>query len=184
LLNLLAFGMSAVIGRRVQTIHRIKTNGWVAGVVGGVVAAWTMTQCGTWRVRLAQTPNRGTAEVPPVGPVTQDDRATAVFIRAAAHRVLKRRLTPSQLCRAIPIVRYGYGAVAGVAYGLLVDRVGGGVAAGAAWGTALWIVGDRIALPAVAGPDNGQAEHAQAFTCHLVYGLTTEAVRRFVRSLL
>jgi hypothetical protein len=114
--------------------------------------------------------------------VTHDDRVTAALVQAAARRVMRRGLTATELDRAIPLVRYGYGAAAGGAYGLMADRVGG-ITASATWGTVLWIVGDEIALRAIGGLEEASADRGQAFTCHLVYGLTTEAVRRVVRFL-
>jgi len=56
---------------------------------------------------------------------------------------------------------------------------------GAPFGTALWLGADEVAVPAfhLAGPPwkTPASVHARALAAHLVYGLTTEGVRRLVR---
>ena len=59
---------------------------------------------------------------------------------------------------------------------------------GAAFGTAVWGGADEIAVPML-GLSKPNAEypleaHAQAFAAHIVYGVTTELVRRAVRPLM
>jgi putative membrane protein len=60
--------------------------------------------------------------------------------------------------------------------------------AGIPFGAAVWLVADEVGVPA-AGLANGPAEyplstHASALAAHVVYGATTELVRRnLVRAL-
>jgi uncharacterized membrane protein YagU involved in acid resistance len=59
---------------------------------------------------------------------------------------------------------------------------------GAAFGTAVWAAADEVAVPLMGlsrpTTEHPPARHAHAFAAHIVYGVTTEVVRRGVRALL
>jgi putative membrane protein len=59
---------------------------------------------------------------------------------------------------------------------------------GAAYGTAVWAGADEIAMPALglSAPTDQQPfeRHFHSFAAHIVYGVTTELVRRGVRAAL
>jgi uncharacterized membrane protein YagU involved in acid resistance len=103
--------------------------------------------------------------------------------------VTHRHLTKEQKNKAGPIIHYAYGAVVGAIYGALAEMspaVTKGI--GTAYASAAWLVGDEIAVPKL-GLSEPPAEypvsvHANALASHLVYGTTTELVRRGVRAIL
>ena len=88
-----------------------------------------------------------------------------------------------------PIVHYAFGAIMGGVYGGLAEysslaRSGFGTS----FGGALFTGADLLAVPAfnLSPPLNKQPASALAtpFAAHIVYGVTTELVRRIVRAIL
>lgn len=86
-----------------------------------------------------------------------------------------------------PIVHYGFGALMGALYGGLAEyssavRTG----LGAGFGTALFAGADLVAVPALhlSPPlkESSAKSLATPFAAHLVYGTTTELVRRVLRA--
>lgn len=117
-----------------------------------------------------------------------DDRTTALISQAAAERLLHRPLTRRRLDRAIPFIRYGYGTMAGAAYGLFTDNSSavftGSVLTGAAWGALLWVVSDWVVLPALASvpPRDEAGRTALSLVAHLIYGVATALVAHSIRT--
>jgi len=100
-----------------------------------------------------------------------------------------QHLTYEQEQTGGPIVHYAFGALAGGVYGGLAEyseltRSGFGTT----FGSALFTIADLLAVPALhlSPPVDQQPKAALAtpFTAHIVYGVTTELVRRIVRNLL
>jgi putative membrane protein len=60
------------------------------------------------------------------------------------------------------------------------------LAVGAAFGTAVWLGADELAMPALGlsrrDVDYPLEAHAQSFAAHIVFGVTTDLVRRAVRA--
>lgn len=86
-----------------------------------------------------------------------------------------------------PIVHYGFGALMGALYGGLAEyssAVRAGLGTG--FGTALFAGADLVAVPALhlSPPlrDSPVKSLATPFTAHLVYGATTELLRRAFRA--
>jgi putative membrane protein len=85
-----------------------------------------------------------------------------------------------------PIVHYAFGALTGGVYGGLAEyssRVTSGF--GTSYGGVLFSTADLLAVPAVnlaSAPSDSAL--ATPFAAHIVYGATTEFVRRILRSLL
>ena len=83
---------------------------------------------------------------------------------------------------------YAFGAAMGGLYGAFYEispatrQMGG-----AAFGTAVWATVDETALPLLrlSGPttERPPERHARALAAHMVFGVTTEIVRRGVRTL-
>lgn len=148
----------------------------VAGLVGGLVASWVMNQFQAW---LSQV---GSASQPSGG---EDEDATRKLAQKLARNTIDRPLSKEELAVAGPVVHYSYGTLMGGVYGALAERSGavrslGGVT----YGTLLWAAGDEVAVP-LFGLSRPSAEfppstHAQALAAHVVYGMTTEIVRRGV----
>lgn len=88
-----------------------------------------------------------------------------------------------------PIVHYAFGALAGALYGVLVEVAPAARAGfGTAFGGVLFAGADLAAVPAfrLSPPITRFPAKSLAtpFTAHLVYGATTELVRRAVRAVL
>jgi hypothetical protein len=170
--------------------------GAAAGFVGGLAASCAMTVFHA----LAGAASRVFKGGDPLHPqhsvergqpesARQGARGDDATVRAAdriAREVLGRE--PSQREREIagPALHYALGAVTGAAHGALAE-VAPGVARGAGvpFGIAVWLAADVIGVPAfgLAPPptQTPPSVHARALGAHLVYGLTTEAVRRAMR---
>ena len=157
--------------------------GWgiVAGMLGGVVGSWMMNAflIGAASAETAvQTPEeRANAAAQPVG-----DDSTMKVADALAQAVTHHPLTHEQKEVGGPLVHYGFGALMGGAYGAAAEYWAGSKwGFGSAFGAALFLGADEVMVPAVglSGPPTEQPLGSQAkyLTAHLVYGVTTEAVR-------
>lgn len=166
--------------------------GMVSGLVGGLVASWTMTQFQALWSKVAadyhSDSSGGHHDARDWQERGEDANATELAAQAVATRTIHRPLTKQELKVAAPAVHYGFGAAMGALYGALSEFAPETRALeGAAFGSAVWIGGDEIAVPWLGlskSADEYPLElHAQAFTAHLVYGVTTEFVRRGLRAL-
>lgn len=97
--------------------------------------------------------------------------------------VAGRHLRPDEEKVAGPIVHYVYGAAIGGLYGYAASRNPKlAVAAGLPFGVAAWVLADEIPLPLLGLSESPwqypASMHAYSLASHVVYGMTTEAVRR------
>lgn len=136
------------------------------------------------------TPQRGVGrELQAEGKDEAEDDAPERLANAISVGVLDRQLTDREKDAAGTAVHYAMGTTSGALYGAfaeIVPQVKAG--AGLTFGAAVWLVVDEGVVPA-AGLSKSPTEyrlsiHAYAFASHLVYGLTTEIVRRAVRNAL
>jgi putative membrane protein len=178
--------------RRIDSGNVVK--GAIAGVAAGLAAAWVMTEFqALWSKAVdGQSPQSagGRHDAREWQERNEDQNATELTAQAIAAHTIDRPLTDDELAIAAPAVHYGFGASMGALYGALAEAAPARttVATGAAFGTLIWIGGDEIAVP-LFGLSKANAEysletHAQAWAAHIVYGVTTELVRRGVRRLL
>ena len=175
--------------------------GAVAGLIGGLVASWTMNQFQAAWSKAAEgfeKPHGAQSMQPSDAPTSaqatgeskedQDD-ATVKAARAISENVFGHELKESEKKPAGAAVHYAFGSATGGLYGAAAEiapQVTAGL--GLPFGAAFWIVADEGAVPLL-GLSKGPTEypistHAYALASHLVYGLTTEATRRAVRSIL
>jgi uncharacterized membrane protein YagU involved in acid resistance len=83
------------------------------------------------------------------------------------------------------LVHYAFGGAVGAIYGAAASRSDEVTAwVGVPFGATLWLVADEIGVP-MAGFSKAPAEyplsnHLSAFAAHLVYGATTETVRKLL----
>ena len=164
--------------------------GVLAGVAGGLVAAWMMNQ---W--------SEGPGAALTKGLETPEEQKRAASLSAGEDATMKtadgifsaandgQHLSKEDKAKGGPIVHYTYGALMGGLYGALAEyskliRSGFGTT----YGTALFVGGDLLAVPALhLSPPLEEfpaASYAGPYTSHLVYGATTELVRRLVRVVL
>jgi putative membrane protein len=171
--------------------------GLAAGLAGGLVASWTMNQFqaawskateGFEKPHGAQSMQPSEGERPGESGQNkeQQDDATVKAARAISENILGHELTESEKRPAGAVVHYAFGTATGGLYGAVAELAPAVTsAAGLPFGAAFWLVADETAVPLL-GLSKGPTKyplstHAYAFASHLVYGLTTEVVRRTLR---
>jgi hypothetical protein len=175
--------------------------GVVAGVAGGLAGSLVMNQFqALWgklmaneeRPHGAQSLQQGSPEhgigreLAERGVDDPDDNAAVRTGNALSEFVFDHHLTKSEKEKAGAIAHYAMGVTSGAIYGAVAEMVPATtVAEGLPFGAAVWLIADEGIVPA-AGLSRDSSEypssiHAYAFTSHLVYGLTTEIVRRAIR---
>lgn len=177
--------------------------GLAAGLIGGLVASWTMNRFQDVWMKLAgsqssgdepqqqaegQKSEQGLQQAQKKSDEEQDD-ATVKTASAISEGIFDHKLTKSEKKIAGPAVHYAFGTSVGGLYGVaaeLAPEVARG--AGLPFGAAFWLVADETALPLL-GLSKGPtaypvSTHVYALASHFVYGLTAEVVRRGVRDAL
>jgi 3-oxoacyl-ACP reductase-like protein len=166
-------------------------NGILAGAIGGFAATWAMSKAQRLWTKAVDdgVPDSAADEhdARDWQERSEGQNSNELAAQALASKVLGRRLTRDELRIAAPVIHYTFGTLVGALYGGYVDRRGGhGVAAGMALGTTLWLTADEIAMPllGLSQPTTRRPleMHLQSVAAHLVYGLTTEAVRQPVHA--
>jgi len=177
--------------------------GLAAGLIGGLVASWTMNRFQDVWMKLADSPSSGAesqqqAEGQESGQGLQQaqkksdeeqDDATVKTASAISEGLFDHKLTKSEKKIAGPAVHYAFGTSVGGLYGVAAELAPEvAVGAGLPFGAAFWLVADETALPLL-GLSKGPtaypvSTHVYALASHFVYGLTTELVRRGVRGAL
>lgn len=172
--------------------------GILAGAGAGLAASWVMNvfmagpgqklheslQSGeekaNERVQELQREQRGEAK---------EDATMKVADAVVATATGGRHLSMEKKQKSGPIVHYGFGAVMGALYGGLAEYSGTvKTGFGTAFGGALFAGADLVAVPAfkLSPPPTEWpvSSLASPFAAHLVYGATTELVRRVLRAVL
>lgn len=168
--------------------------GLAAGVVGGLVASWVMDefQAGWSKVSESLEASQKSSKKKKQksqGSSEEQEPATVKAAEAISENVFDHRLTKAEKKIAGPAVHYAMGATSGAIYGVAAELVPFvTVGAGIPFGGAVWLIADDAALPAL-GLSKSPTEyplsiHAYALASHLVYGLTTDVVRRALRSVM
>lgn len=158
--------------------------GLAAGLVGGLVASWTMNRFqDVWSKlaeRIEKSPDTQLSK-----PEVQDD-TTVRAASAVSEGLFDHKLTQSEKEIAGPAVHYILGTGVGGLYGAaaeIVPRVT--VGKGLPFGAVFWLVVDESVVPLLRLSEGPTAyplsTHAYALSSHFVYGLTAEVVRRAVR---
>lgn len=169
---------------RIDTVDVIK--GAVIGVLAGLAATVVMTEYQNLMSKISQSEEKSKKEGKSE---KKKEPATVKAAEMISENVFDHELTKSEKKYAGPAVHYGMGATSGLIYGIAseiapITTVG----AGLPFGAAVWLLADDIAVPAL-GLSKSPTEyplstHAYALSSHLVYGLTTDLVRRLLRELL
>lgn len=156
--------------------------GALAGLAGGLVASFAMNQfqAALEKLKPAQQTN---GQPPP-----SDDPATVKVANVVSRQVFSRDLEKKEKDSAGNAVHYAFGAAVGGLYGALAEAARApGKGFGTLFGSVLWFLADEIAVPAF-GLSKAPAAypasvHASALASHLVYGVTTDLVRRGLRAI-
>ena len=167
-------------------------SGIVAGIAGGLVAAWLMNEfmenLGPPLQKAVQGEQSSSESQSQDG--EKPDDATMKTADAVVSAVTGgRHLSHEEKEKGGPIVHYAFGAVMGGIYGALAEGLPETTFGfGTAFGAALFTGADLVAVPALklsgSPSDAPVASLATPFAAHLVYGAATEAVRRLVRAML
>ncbi len=167
--------------------------GIVAGIAGGLVASWVMNEfmenLGSPLQKAVKGEDAASIQKQPENGDKPDDAtmktADAIVSTVTGGRHLSREGKET----GGPIVHYAFGALMGAVYGAIAEEIPTATTGfGTAFGAALFTGADLVAVPALnlsQSPENEPASSlATPFAAHLVYGATTEAVRRLVRAML
>jgi putative membrane protein len=151
--------------------------GVLVGFVGGLIAAGVMSAV---HHALSNVMPR-----PPAG-AQQEEDATVKVASGVTRALLQRDIPEDSKPRAGSIVHYGFGATVGAVYGGIAEAVPRvTVGAGLPFGVAVWLGAHVIMVPAagLAPPPWRRPFAAELleFVAHLLYGATTELVRRSLR---
>lgn len=152
-----------------KTVTRSLAKGMLAGLIGGLVA----TAAKTFAEKIY--PPRTHGEPDPFA--------------LLAEKLVGHELVGTQKTTAVETVQWGFGALAGTAYGALAEYYPQATAKdGAAFGMALTSLTHGTALPALglqAEPhDQTTRERTSEMATYVVYGMVTETVRRIARKML
>ena len=164
--------------------------GILAGMAGGLAAAWVMNVFmagpGQQLQQAVQSDEENQQQQEHSDQPKED--ATMKAADAIAHTVTGEHLSRAEKEKGGPIVHYAFGALAGGVYGGLAEYSSAVTSGfGTSFGGILFSGADLLAVPAFKlGPSPADAPPsalASPFAAHIVYGVTTELVRRIVRAL-
>ncbi len=154
------------------------------GALSGLAAAWAMNQYWAAEGKPKQQLQPDDEKNTQVEQQQHEPENPTVEVAQAVSRTVAGEEVPEEhKQQAGAAVHYVFGATMGALYGLLaeiapVTRSGFGLA----YATALWLAADEIMVPALKlskPPDQYPlSKHLEGLGAHLVYGATTEGVRR------
>lgn len=166
--------------------------GILAGMAGGLVASWVMNEFmagpGQKLQQVMQSDEQNERQA-----IESDEPKEDATMKAADAIVNVatggEHLSWEERQRGGPVVHYAFGTLMGGIYGGLAEYCPPVRASfGTTFGSALFAGADLIAVPVLnlgpTPPEQPKSALASPFAAHLVYGITTELVRRFVRAVL
>ena len=150
----------------VQVVEKSLVKGLVAGLIGGLAA----TAAKSLAEKIYPPRTHGEPEPPEV----------------LSQKIAGRELSGPAKALAAGTIHWGFGLGTGAAYGALAEYFPAVTSKdGASFGLTLATLTHEGALPALglsAEPeDQTSREHTSEMASHLVFGVVTETVRRFVR---
>jgi putative membrane protein len=161
--------------------------GLVAGVAAGLLSSLVMEQFQFGWNQVSKAIQNAQDEKKPQG--RKEDPATVKAAQSISKKVLGKKLASSQKRIAGEAVHYAMGTTSGAIYGILSEAsplttTGDGLL----FGAAVWLLADEVSVPALGFSRSPKkipfSTHVYALASHLVYGWTTEIVRRAVRRVL
>lgn len=163
--------------------------GAVAGAVAGAAGAFVMEKFQTKALpkikEWAGLDEQESGESSSSG--EESEPATAKAASAIAEPLLGRELEDDEKKIASEASHYTMGITSGIIYGMTAEKMPlATIGFGAGFGAAVWAIADEAVVPALGlskpPTEYGWKTHAYALASHVVYGVTTESVRRTVRS--
>jgi putative membrane protein len=171
--------------------------GLVAGLVGGLVASWTMNRFQDVWLKLSENGDRSANERSPqqdeeeqrMNASNENQDTTVKAASAISEGIFDHKLSEDEKKIAGPAMHYALGTAVGGLYGAVAEvmpEITTGI--GLPFGAVFWLVVDETMVP-VLGLSKPPTEypastHVYALASHLVYGLTAELVRRNLRKAL
>jgi putative membrane protein len=154
--------------------------GAVAGLVGGVIASFVMEKYQSAVSSLSESDKQKSSESEPM---------TEKVARQVSENVLDHTPTKKEKAAGGEAVHYAMGGVSGMLYGVAAELSPESTTGiGLPFGTSVWLGADEVGTWAAglakAPTEYSASKHLYALSSHLVYGITTELVRRGVRKLL
>jgi len=155
--------------------------GAVAGLIGGLVASFVMSEFQTLLSSLSEEEKKSKKK--------KDEPANVKTAEEISEAVFDHKLKKSEKEPAGEAAHYAMGATSGLIYGIVSEIAPmTTVGLGLPFGAAVWLVADDVVVPALGlakpATEYPLSTHVYALSSHLVYGLTTDIVRRMVRGLL
>lgn len=174
--------------------ERHSGKGILAGLIGGLVGTIVMTQFqNAWSKASQAVKNKNSDQGSQEEQKHQGEQESEDATMKAAGKVARlagRQLSHEQKKNLGPVVHYSFGTLQGGVYGGVIESAGvsGGFLPGLIFGASLFAVADEIAVPALGfsgkPTESPLSSHLYGLASHLVYGISTEMVRRGVRSTL
>lgn len=164
--------------------------GILAGVAGGLVAAWAMNLWSEGPGGKLSQELESPEEQKQIKQQSDGEDATMKAADAIVSSVRGgQHLTHQERAEGGPIVHYTFAALMGGLYGGLAEYIPAVRSGfGTGFGSALFVGGDLLTVPALGFSkplsEFPASSYANPLTSHLVYGLTTELVRRLARTIL
>jgi putative membrane protein len=145
----------------------------VKGLVAGLIAGLAATAAKSLAEKIYPPRTHGEPEPPEV----------------LAEKIAGRELSSPAKALAAGTIHWSFGVATGAAYGALAEFFPAATSRdGASFGLALATLTHETALPALGLGAESEAqtsrEHTSEMASHLVFGVVTETVRRFVRKML
>jgi putative membrane protein len=171
------------------TDERKVWKGLVAGLIGGLVASWTMNRFQDAWLKLSENGRSSASGRSPQSEEAKQDDTTVRTASAISESIFGHELSKTEKKIAGPAVHYALGTGVGGLYGAVAEVVPDvTMGSGLPFGVAFWLVVDETAVP-VLGLSKPPTEypastHVYALVSHVVYGLTAELVRRNLRNVL
>ena len=168
--------------------------GLVAGSAAGLAGTVAMTEFQKlWSKASEKLKHNGSAQSSSGNGSDQEDEDATMKAAGKVAEAARYHLSKEQKKKAGSIVHYAFGTGMGALYGTIVE-VGPrklrchDLLSGVGLGGVLFVGADEIAVPAI-GRSKKPTEapvssHLYALASHIVYGLTTGAVRKVVRAAL
>lgn len=155
----------------------------VAGMLGGLVASWTMDYFQRALGRVSEEMGGVSGAGGQQHRQPQSEPPPQKVADAVAVGTTGREVPAEYKPSAGSLVHYAFGGALGAIYGAAAARTPDVTSwAGLPFGATVWLIADEMGVPlsglSKAPTEHPLSSHASALATHLVYGATTECVRR------
>src|SRR5437899_6340023 len=166
--------------------HPEPLKGLAAGIAGGLAASWMMNRYQAGWSKVTQALQKQEQNRARQGQESGDtDDATMRAADRVAQITLHRQLSHEEKKKVGTVVHYGFGALMGGVYGVVVEYVPAArLGFGTLFGATLFAVAVEAVVPALGlakkPTEYPLSAHFYGLSSHLAYGAGTEATRRLL----